>query len=987
MVRSRLLLLAFASVGFAAPPSPKVPARAANLLAGQPLRFEESSGSFLVRGQNYSLRLKATENELTFLDPHAKKKATLRTRFAGSNATAKIEGLEPLAVRSNYFLGSTPAGWRSDVRNYSKARVAGIYSGIDLLFYGNEGKLEYDFLVQAGADPRAIRLNVSGASNISIDDSGALTLTTPSGDVKWNRPVAYQEVVGKRRAIDVAFSLDAHRVRFHLGDYDRSLPLVIDPVLSYASYLGGAGNEIARAIGTDASGNVYVAGTTSSPALPVSSSAAQTTYGGGTFDDLTGDVFVAKFSPAGALLYLTYLGGSEDDVAWGIAVDSTGNSYITGYTTSTNFPVTPGVIQGTFKGTGGNSCERFGDAFVAKINPSGTQILYATYLGGRLDDAGTAIAIDSSGNAYIAGSALSSDFPTTTGVVQPTFGGSGGEPGKPYCNGAPWFDTGDAFVAKINPTATQLLFSTFLGGASDDVAFAIAVDSAQNVYVAGATLSSNFPTTPGAFQTKWGGEEPQNPYWFVGDAFITKLNSTGTALVYSTFLGGTGDDVAYGLFVDKAGTAYVTGGTSSQNFPIVGTPVQRNYAGYFTLPFLIEQLVGDAFVAHLNATGTALLYSTYLGGGANDLGYALTVDSSGIIYVTGETDSPDFPTTAGASQRTFGGDGGTNQYLPTGDGFLAIINPGSNQLVYSTYIGGSLDDSLIGMASDPSGNLWLTGNTVSTNLAVSSNAFQKTFGGEKGIVGPFGDAVLIKFSSVISTGPVLTGIQNNFSYQSGAVSPGMIFILYGANMGPSTLTGASLDASGNLANSAAGVQILFDGNPAPLVYVSATQSAGIVPYEVAGKTASQITVQYNSQTSAALGVPVKAAVPGIFTFNSSGAGTAVFNQNFSANSASNPAAKGSVVFFYGTGEGQTNPPGVDGKIAGAGSLATPVLTCSATVGATPATTLYCGSVPGVVEGEFQMNLQLSSAVPSGAQPLVVTVGTAQAQTGLVVYVQ
>jgi uncharacterized protein (TIGR03437 family) len=204
-------------------------------------------------------------------------------------------------------------------------------------------------------------------------------------------------------------------------------------------------------------------------------------------------------------------------------------------------------------------------------------------------------------------------------------------------------------------------------------------------------------------------------------------------------------------------------------------------------------------------------------------------------------------------------------------------------------------------------------------------------------------------------------------------------------MGPSTLTGASLDASGNLANSAAGVQILFDGTPAPLVYVSATQSAGIVPYEV--KSSTQITVQYNSQTSAALSVPVKPSVPGIFTFNSSGTGAAVFNQNFSANSASNPAAKGSVVFFYGTGEGQTNPPGVDGKIAGAGSLAVPVLTCSATVGALPATTLYCGSVPGVVEGEFQMNLQLSSAVPSGAQPLVVTVGTAQAQTGLVVYVQ
>jgi uncharacterized protein (TIGR03437 family) len=977
----------------AAPLKPKTSPQGANLLDKQELRFEANRGQaapsfrLVAHGPHYLLGLSASGNDLIWNDPRSKKRYRIHTRFAGGNPLAQVEGLEPLALRTNYFVGSRPE-WRTDVLNYRKARIANIYPGIDLQFYGNGGKLEYDFIIAAGA-PNAISLAIEGAAHIAINDAGDLVLSTPGGSAQWNKPVAYQTIHGERRIVDARFQLlGQHQVRFALGAYDRSLPLVIDPVLSYASYFGAAGNEAARAVATDSSGNVYVAGITSSPALAVSSTAPQTTYGGETADDITGDAFLAKFNSSGVPVYMTFLGGKADDAASGIAVDAAGNAYVTGFTNSSNFPVTAGALQGTFAGSGGNVCNRYGDAFVTKINPAGTQIIYSTFLGGRSDDAASGIVIDASGNAYITGFTLSSNFPTTSGVVQPNFGGGGGEPGKPYCNGAPAFDTGDAFVAKINPTGTTLLLSTYFGGNSDDAAFAIALDSAGNIYIGGATLSFNFPTTSGAFQTKFGGSEGQNEFFLYGDAFITKLNSTATAVIYSTYLGGGGDDIIYGMVVDSSGTVYVTGSTSSLNFPTAGAPVQRNYAGYYNLPELVEQLIGDAFVARLNAAGTALLYSTYLGGTANDEGRALAVDSAGIIYVVGATDSPDFPVTSGAIQTAFKGDGGEDTYLPVGDGFFAIINPGSASLVYSTYFGGTLDDILTGLAFDPSGNLWLVGTTVSTDLAVTPNAAQKTFGGERGSFGgPKGDLMLLKLSSVVSTGPVITGVQNNFSYQSGAVAPGMIFILYGANMGPAALARTGLDPSGKEATSTSGVQILFNGVAAPLVYVSATQSAGIVPYELAGATSAQITVQYNSQTSAAFTVPVKATVPGIFTFNSMGSGTAVFNANGTQNSAANPAAKGSVVYLYGTGEGQTNPPGVDGQVAVPGSLTTPVAACNATVGGIAATVVYCGSVPGVVEGELQMNLQLASNVGSGGQPLVVTIGTAAAQAGLIVYVQ
>ena len=508
MFRFSQLLLTFSLIG--AFLSAGVTSKA-TLFQHQPLRFEQNRGQapgryqYVARGPNYRLSIDRDGNELNWVNPQTKTAATIRTRFAGTNPRASVQGMDLLAARTNYFFGSQAADWRTDIANYSKVRIAGIYRGMDLVFHGNSGQVEYDFVVAPGADPRAIQFRIDGAKRIAIDTSGALVLSTQAGEIRWNAPSIYQED-GTR--IEGRFELASRgRVRFRIASYDRSRALVIDPTLGYASYFGGSGNDWARAIAADNAGNIYIAGISSSPALHVTAGAAQTTYGGESIDNVTGDGFVAKFNSSGALLWSTFLGGNADDAVFGLAVDGAGNAYVTGFTNSPDFPVTQGVLQGKFGGFGGNYCNRFGDAFVAKINPAGTQLLYSTFLGGSLDDAGAAITIDSSGNAYVAGGTLSKDFPVTTGVVQTSFAGFGLQADRPNCSDSPAFNTGDAFVAKVNPTATKLMWSTYLGGSADDAALAIAIDGSQNVYVAGATLSPDFPTQ-NPLQSRFGGTDP-----------------------------------------------------------------------------------------------------------------------------------------------------------------------------------------------------------------------------------------------------------------------------------------------------------------------------------------------------------------------------------------------------------------------------------------------------------------------------------------------
>ena len=370
----------------------------------------------------------------------------LSSTFVGANPQPQVVGLDRLAGTSNYFIGSDPSQWHTNIANYGQVEYQNLYPGVDLVFYGNQRQLEYDYVVAPGTDPSVIKLAFDGAESMTIDGQGDLVLHTSAGDVMEDAPVVYQESGGIRQPVSGQFVVEGDgQVGFALGAYDHTQPLVIDPVLSYSTYLGGTGLDQSYGIAVDAAGNAYVTGTTDSADFPTTTGAFQTTSGGGY------DAFVTKLNPTGtALVYSTYLGGTSVDFGEHIAVDRAGNAYVTGYTTSTNFPTTVGAFQTT---SGGGY-----DAFVTKLNPTGT-VVYSTYLGGSGDEIGWGIAVDTAGYAYVTGQTDSTDFPTTTGAFQTTSGGG-------Y----------DAFVTKLNPTGTALVYSTYLGGTLNDWGDDIAVD-------------------------------------------------------------------------------------------------------------------------------------------------------------------------------------------------------------------------------------------------------------------------------------------------------------------------------------------------------------------------------------------------------------------------------------------------------------------------------------------------------------------------------
>jgi hypothetical protein len=519
-----------------------------------------------------------------------------------------------------------------------------------------------------------IRLDVEGANHLGLDGEGNLVVSTAGGDVIEHAPVLYQEGAGGREPVAGRFVLEGGgQVGFAVGAYDAGRALVIDPVLSYSTYLGGSGADIGKGIAVDAAGNAYVTGNTTSTNFPTTTGAFQTTLMGSE------NAFVTKVNASGTgLVYSTYLGGCCSDSGNGIAVDAAGNAYITGFTTSTNFPTTAGAFQTALKSSQ--------NAFVTKVNASGAALVYSTYLGGG-PDIGNGIAVDAAGNAYLTGFTASTNFPTTAGAFQTTYGGNG------KANG---------FVTKLNADGTGLLYSSYLGGSGGDSGSGIAVDAAGNAYLTGATSSTNFPITFGAFQTTLKGSTE--------NAFVTKVSASGTALVYSTYLGGSDTDFGTSIAVDAAGNAYLTGGAESGNFPTT--------TGAFQTALKSSQ---NAFVTKVNASGTALIYSTYLGGSGGDGGFGIAVDAAGNAYLTGGTSSTNFPTTPGAFQTTLKGS--------VGNAFVTKVNASGTALAYSTYLGGGVGDGGRGIALDAAGNAYLTGLTESGNFPTTPGAFQTTLKG------------------------------------------------------------------------------------------------------------------------------------------------------------------------------------------------------------------------------------------------------------------
>jgi uncharacterized protein (TIGR03437 family) len=966
-----------------------------------PLRFEANRGqggtsaSFLARGPNYTLTLSAEGSSLSWVDTARGRGARIHMRLAGARPGVRLEGADPLATRTSYFRGSDPASWLADVPVYGRVNYGEVYPGVGLTFYGKNGALEYDFVVQPGADPGKIRLQVGGARRVRLDSNGNLVLSTEAGDVRWEKPEVYQTASGARRPVAGRFRLAGRNtVAFVLGPYDRSRALVIDPVLSFATYFGASGNDAARAVAADSSGNMYIAGYTTSQDLPVTSGALQAAYGGQTTNFMTGDAFVAKFSPTGAPLYVTYLGGKNDDVALGLAIDKNGNAWVTGYTTSGDFPV-KNPFQPTFHGSGGNARLITGDVFVAGINAAGNQLLYGSYLGGTLDDAGTAITLDAGGNLFLTGTTLSVNFPVSARAAQPTRKGAGGQPTLPDPANYQAFNAGDAFVVKLDPTKTldaQMVYGTYVGGSLDDAPLAIAVDASGYACIAGYTLSRDFPVTPGALQSTYKEADIRNNRFYnLGDGFVAKIAADGSQIAAATYLGGRGDDGIFALALDASGNVYVTGVTDSSDFPVTQDALQTRYGGP-TLISNADQLLGDAFVTKLKANLTGLVFSTFLGGDKDDAGAAIAVDVSGSVYVAGLTNSATFPLSSDAAQNTFGGAGAQNANQLLGDGFLARLNSTGAALSYSTFLGGNADDVIAGMAIDGAGNVYVTGSTVSTNFPVTSGAYQSSYHtiGDAAQGRIHGHAFAARYSGFpVGTAPAisLTAITNAANYVAGKVSPGMVFTAFGAGIGPNDLAYATFVPDGHLlTTSTGGTRFLFGNTPAPMVYASATQSSGIVPYDVAGKSTVEVRAEYNGQTSNPITLQVAPSVPGLFSLDQSGQGPgAVFNQDNTLNSATNGARQGELIQIFGTGEGQTDPAVVDGLVT-TWPAPRPVLPLTVTIGGVPAVAEYFGEVPKIASGVFQVNVRIPMTVINGVHEVKVTIGNATSQPGLTVVV-
>ena len=748
-------------------------------LAGLPLSFEPNSGQadaqvqFLSRGDGYKLFLTSGEADLV-LSHQASPKGSdssmpsdiLSMKLLGAATSAPATGLDQQPGTINYFIGNDSAKWHTGIPTFGKVNFAGIYPGVDLLFYGNQRQLEYDFVVKPGGNPASIAWFFRGAQP-RLGQNGSLELNAPGGALDFLAPVAYQMVDGQRRPVSASYLVAGETVRFALGEYDHTKTLIIDPVLSYFSYLGGTGNdyignsqpqgygspspEPTQAVGIDAQGNLYVAGNTSSTDFPTASPVGtrQAKVGSQTW------AFVSKFSPDGSqLLYSTYLGGSAggSDAAYAIAVDSTGNAYVTGEAGTNDFPVTTGAFQTTcgpywYNLTGKEAAGCTGgtpDAFVLKLNPAGSQLIYSSFLGGQGGSWGTGIAIDSAGQAYVTGveqangcggpaylyGAQYGCFPTTANALISDIGG-----GNPIDM---------AFMSVFNATGSALVYSTLFGDSQGAVSVkgagcqadcgagtygtTIALDPQDNVYIGGRTVSANMVTTKGAFNTLGSGPIPSTPsivnapngYGYV--AKFGPVTTSGTTLLYSTYFGGGavfGGDVG-GLAADGSGNVYITGDTHAPDFPATVGAYQTT-CDPTQLPTWCNQ---GAYVAKLNPTGTALVWATYLGNGSNAPLYFLgpvILDSAGDVYVLGE----------GTGKLPLGG-GNLSTLNGPNTVYVAKFNSTGSQVLFGATVGGPGNgaEKAGGMAVDGSGNIYVAGaiNSGGPSFA-TSGSFQQAFAG------------------------------------------------------------------------------------------------------------------------------------------------------------------------------------------------------------------------------------------------------------------
>jgi uncharacterized protein (TIGR03437 family) len=884
---------------------PKEQLRAA--ISRLPLRFEAAPGEsrFVARSlptQGFRLSLTGQEAVMQFGKEEAQ---ALRLKFVNGNSRPVMSGVDELPGRSHYLIGSDPRAWRTEVAHFARVRYEEIYPGIDLVWYGNGQELEYDFVLAPGADPRQIRLAFTGAEQLRIDDHGDLILSTTGGELRQRQPIVYQETISGRQQIAGRYvQTGEDEIGFELAAYDCAQPLVIDPVLAYSSYLGSGGDEAGFAIAVDPTGNIYVAGFTDSSSFP-GVNGAQKNFGGFL------DGFIAKLNPGGTtLVYATYLGGTQQDACVSLAVDADGSVLVTGITDSVNFP----TVSALQPRPGGGDF----DAFVAKLNPAGSAFAWSTYLGGTGDDQGYAIALDSAGNACVTGVTDSVNF-LKVQARQPDFGG-----------------VTDAFVTKFNATGAALLYSSYLGGAGVEFGTGVAVDANNNIYVTGVTDSLNFPTVQ-PLQTNFGGG--------AADVFVTKLNSDFAAYGYSTYLGGSADDrialPGNAIAVDQNGSVYLTGFTRSANFPVANA-LQPAFAGGSS------DGPSDAFVTKLNPAGSALVYSTYLGGSDQEnvgdgdfLNHDIAVDIAGNAYVTGSTRSSDFPL-ANAAQQNLGG---------FADAFVAKLNATGSTLVYSTYLGGGSFDAGLSIAVDQTGNAFVSGMTTSGNFP-TVNALQPNYQGIEA------DAFIVRLNADAVT-------VSAASFSGAAITSKAIVAAFGPALATTTEAATTLPLPTTLAGTMVRIRdSAGTERAAPLFFVSPQQINYQIPDGTATGPASVIVTSSSGRVSSAV-IRVAATAPSIFTTNQSGSGQAAALDAFTFTpapfNARRPSGEANVIAIFGTGLGP-DATDVDGNVSAS---------VQATLDGNPVSVLYAGRAPGFT-GLNQINLLLPTGISSGDHTLIVS---------------
>jgi uncharacterized repeat protein (TIGR01451 family) len=829
-----------------------------------PLQFEANQGQqpaqvrFLSRGKDYTvfltpdgalLSLRKVRQQVRIdkpgpaaQEPKLEAAADLRLKLEGGNPAVKLTGADPLPGTVNYFYGKDPAKWRTNVTTYSKVRYQQVYPGIDLVFYGNQRQLEYDFVLAPGSTPDAIRLSVEGADRTTVDPaSGDLVLQAAGEEIRFHKPVVYQPDADghPRQEVDGRFQVDKNQVTFEVASYDHARALVVDPVLAYSTFLGGSDLDWAVSVAVDKQANAYITGVTCSTNFPVTTGAYQTakagvincTYGGNPGMD----VFVTKLNPSGTgLLYSTFLGGSNSDSPASIAVDAAGDAYVAGLTESDDFPVTNGSVcapQGYNSNTNYGQCtaairpscgdpSNGGDisGFITKLNPAGSALLWSSFMGGTGGDAIQAMALDSSGNVYVAATTSSEPgygdlycpdiqtnfpWPTTVGA---------------YLTADPvqgWQTPTHSAFSKLSADGSTLMYSTLFGAprtSSGSRAYftSIAVDSAGKAYLGGATDVPSFPTTPGAYQTVCAGclnNNNENGFILSFDPSQSGLAS----LAFSTFLGGNGlapngagcvyQDSVLAIALDRSDNIYVTGSACSADFPTTARAYQKTNPK----PNAYDCNTGNAFLAKLNSSGSTLDDSTFLNGTScfgQAIGYGIGVDSADNAYITGSTNDATFP--ALNPLQGFGS---------TPETFVTELNKTASQLLFSTDLG-CCGDAGYGIHADNYGNVYVVGTTSGVSLLTTPGAVQTVFGGggQDGFVTRIAltQADLALTNSAPTT--ILTGTH-------------LTYTLVVTNNGPST----------------ADVVTLSDSVPRGTTFVSAATSSGSCKTPAVGAASGRVT--------------------------------------------------------------------------------------------------------------------------------------------------